>query len=295
MRVRDLKCVGSWDGAAGQLSEDEPNSRQHDERSNATDHQEATGHPTISAATCLRWSPDNNSIAIGCCNGAIYLLDVARSSPGWVGDSFRALMVFPAAHSASIVAMDFSVSSKQIQSNCVAGELHFWNVERGLDRDGLPLQGFEMLDEVACSEFQWHTLTCPLTWATHGMWSRQSRVLRTDTAASTAFSGRPLVPNALCTSTVFAGSLVGLAADNTMPGLCAGDVTLHSLPQPSVGGLSVPFLSAIGGQGHPVTAIEYVCTGSVVDGVVVACATSRTISEWSMQKFVRVPRRILSM
>lgn len=47
------------------------------------------GTSQISKLTCLRWAPNNNFVAAGCGNGAIILLDVARSSPGWVGAGFQ--------------------------------------------------------------------------------------------------------------------------------------------------------------------------------------------------------------
>jgi len=64
VRLRDLHAVGTWPGTAGD------------------------GGKACGTVTCLKWSPDGVRVAAGCESGAIFMLDVSRTSPGWVGGGF---------------------------------------------------------------------------------------------------------------------------------------------------------------------------------------------------------------
>lgn len=138
-----------------------------------------------STAACVQWSPNNTLIAVGCSNGVIVVLDVSRSSPGWVGESFETLYelngmhvidnsqtqpilkrllflrtrlffilnsqccIFESigAHTSPIKSIDFDLKTKHLRSNCQHGQLRLWNIARA-SSDGILEGGFEITNKV---------------------------------------------------------------------------------------------------------------------------------------------------
>jgi microtubule-associated protein-like 6 len=102
--------------------------------------------------SCLKFSPDGCTLAVGSRDNSIYLYSVAQR--------FKRKAKF-CKHAAGITALDFSLDSKYMQSTCTAYELLFSDVSSGA--------------QVVRGESQfglehWNTWTCPLGWTVLGIW-----------------------------------------------------------------------------------------------------------------------------
>ena len=121
----------------------------------------------------VRFSPDNASLALASHDGFITVLDRLK----W-RRRFRLR-----GHSAHVAHLDWSLDSAVLQSNCVGGEIIYWNVSRHGGSGG------SVADSVACpgesqpgtairsttdtveADTKWATWTCTLGFPVMGIWA----------------------------------------------------------------------------------------------------------------------------
>jgi WD40 repeat protein len=103
------------------------------------------------AITAIKFSPDNNILAAGSKDGAIYFYSSIQQ--------FKQKSKF-SKHNSAIVCFDFSADGKYLQSCCQAYEILFCDVATGNQIFGSSLM-----------DVSWKTWTCSLGWAVMGIWS----------------------------------------------------------------------------------------------------------------------------
>lgn len=99
----------------------------------------------------LKFSPDNNSLAVGSHDNAIYLYSVPN---------FKKLFRMNK-HSSYITHLDWSENSLNLHSNCGAYELLFWDCAAGKQMPG---------GATALRDEKWATWTCVLGFPVQGIW-----------------------------------------------------------------------------------------------------------------------------
>ncbi|KAJ1455422.1 WD40-repeat-containing domain protein [Pelagophyceae sp. CCMP2097] len=136
-------------------------------------------------ATALAFHPDGRTLALGCDKGELVLLTCEGASParGWtraavadlkysadgkvlaVACADKCIYIFAAdagykrkcvlkGHSVAPTRLDFDVSGRMLQSNDLAREVLFWDVQSGK----------QLTNAFALRNTQWATWTCPLGW-----------------------------------------------------------------------------------------------------------------------------------
>jgi WD40 repeat protein len=105
----------------------------------------------------MAFSPDNKCLAVGTHGSVICLLDVA--------DDYKVGKVLDRGHNASISNLDWSKDSTAIQSNCIAYELLFHNIDTSnLDASATNPKSSEFKD------VEWATQKCKMGWPVRGIW-----------------------------------------------------------------------------------------------------------------------------
>jgi microtubule-associated protein-like 6 len=99
----------------------------------------------------IKFSPDNQLMAVGSHDDVIDIYTV----PTWTKKTL------PKKHSSFITHLDWSTNSANLQSNCGAYELLFWNVQTGQQMTG---------GATALKDEQWASWTCVLGWPVQGIW-----------------------------------------------------------------------------------------------------------------------------
>ena len=105
------------------------------------------------SGTVIKYSPDGKLLAFGSHDRRIYLYNTLKNVY-----SKRAICK---GHSSYITHLDFSIDSKNLQSNCGAYELLFWDVG-----------GNQVTSATKMRDVQWSTWTCTLGWPVQGIWPK---------------------------------------------------------------------------------------------------------------------------
>jgi microtubule-associated protein-like 6 len=105
------------------------------------------------AISDVKYSPDGGLIAMASYDRSIYIYSA----------SDYAARARCRGHTGQVMHLDFSTDSQFIMSNCDAGELLFWDADRG-----------EQQDPKGVRATNWETLTCPFAYATQGLWGMYS-------------------------------------------------------------------------------------------------------------------------
>jgi WD40 repeat protein len=105
---------------------------------------------------CMKYSPDGKTLAVGTHGSVIVLINVADDySCGGKLD----------AHNSPLTNLDWAADSSAIQSNCMAYELLFHNV----DQDDLK-NSKQNPNSSELKDVKWHTQTCKMGWPVVGIW-----------------------------------------------------------------------------------------------------------------------------
>ena len=112
----------------------------------------ATWKHSAKPITCLRFSPDGLGLAVASRDRNVYLY---RSEDK---RTFRRQAVCRG-HASAVMHLDFSANSQYLQSNSDDLALLLWDLF-GNQVKNLPL----------LRDLQWATYTCPMAWATQGVW-----------------------------------------------------------------------------------------------------------------------------
>eukprot|EP00981_Chlorochromonas_danica_P004471 scaffold902_cov254-Ochromonas_danica.AAC.17 len=107
-----------------------------------------------SSATVIMFSPEGETLAIGCSDGSILLYSIP--------DDYD-LIAICQRHVSSIISLDFSSQGEWIRSNGENGDLFFFNVDDGNWQSNI----------AALRDVEWKTQTCPFAWHTKGLHSRE--------------------------------------------------------------------------------------------------------------------------
>lgn len=99
----------------------------------------------------LKYSPDKLKLAVTSHDNRIYIYDRKK---------YMQLAVLKG-HSSYITHIDFSADSRYLQSNCGAGELLFWDVQRAKREP----------HSSRLRDVDWDSWTCVLGWPVRGIWA----------------------------------------------------------------------------------------------------------------------------
>lgn len=101
------------------------------------------------AINCVKISPAGDIMALGSADGAIYVYNT----------SDYAAKAKCRGHNGRVLHMDFSSDGQYLISNCSAGDMLFWDVEKGEQ------QAAKLMRDV-----QWETSTCVYSFIMQGIW-----------------------------------------------------------------------------------------------------------------------------
>jgi len=108
----------------------------------------------------IKYSPDGRYLAVGTHGSVIVILDARNNyTPIDMNNAQKALDK----HNSAILQVDWSADGKHMRSNCRAYELLFWNMKDPINTSA------QETSATAMKDVQWHTQSCPFTWATMGI------------------------------------------------------------------------------------------------------------------------------
>lgn len=114
---------------------------------------------TKSPVTCIKFSPEGETLAIGTNDGSVFLYSVH--------DDYE-LVAKCTRHTTAIIGLDFSVDGEWLQSNSVKGDFHFFNVDDGSYQSNI----------ASMRDVQWNSQSCLYTWHTKAIHNLERGVER---------------------------------------------------------------------------------------------------------------------
>src|SRR5690606_26505586 len=106
-------------------------------------------HTNTAGIICMKYSPSGGILAVGCRDSCIYILNAELN--------YRKMSVYRG-HRASVVRLDLSGESLHLESNDIARELLYWDVQTGK----------QITNTSLTRDIEWASWTCVFGWPVQG-------------------------------------------------------------------------------------------------------------------------------